>query len=224
MASSRPCSVMSGSCQPVKTFSRFHSLCPCRISTNLPMAQQGSAPYHRPRHMWRLGPYRVEDRPFASGATAEVFIARRGRTGQRVAIKLLPLQDLSRTCRGRGRRGRDRPPTAAAACIERVVDERRGVVGLVMDLVDGGGPARRAARRQRAEPRRDAADRRRRARRPRGAARRRAGPSRHQARERDARTSRRAVAGATRRSRHRATRRPHAEHRLGARHRLLHRA
>jgi serine/threonine protein kinase len=86
---------------------------------------------------WRLGPYRVDDRPFAAGATAEVFVARRGRTGPRVAIKVLPL----RTFRVRAE------AEAEVAAIdhprlltvhERVEDERRGVVGLVMDLVAEG--------------------------------------------------------------------------------------
>ena len=86
---------------------------------------------------WRLGTYRVDDRPFAAGATAEVFAARRGRTGPRVAIKVLPL----RTFRERAEAEADVAAIDHPRLLsvhERVVDERRGVVGLVMDLADEG--------------------------------------------------------------------------------------
>ena len=86
---------------------------------------------------WRLGPYRVDDRPFATGATAEVFVARRGRTGPRVAIKVLPL----RTFRARAEAEADVATIdhpRLLAVHERVEDERRGVVGLVMDLAAEG--------------------------------------------------------------------------------------
>lgn len=87
--------------------------------------------------MWRLGRYRVDDRPFASGATAEVFVARRGRTGPRVAIKVLPLK----TYRERAEAEAEFATTEHARLLsvhERVVDERRGVIGLVMDLMPEG--------------------------------------------------------------------------------------
>ncbi|MBA2609078.1 MAG: serine/threonine protein kinase [Actinobacteria bacterium] len=86
---------------------------------------------------WRLGPYRVDDRPFASGATAEVFAARRGRGGLRVAIKVLPL----RTYRERAEAEADTASIDHPRLLtvrDSVVDERRGVVGLVMDLADEG--------------------------------------------------------------------------------------
>ena len=86
---------------------------------------------------WKLGPYRVDDKPFAAGATAEVFGARKGRTGERVAVKVLPL----RTFRDRAEAEAeiatiDHPRLLAAR--DRVVDERRGVVGLVMDMANEG--------------------------------------------------------------------------------------
>ncbi|MDP1793084.1 MAG: serine/threonine-protein kinase, partial [Acidimicrobiales bacterium] len=87
--------------------------------------------------MWRLGRFRVDDRPFASGATAEVFTARKGRAGPRVAVKVLPLK----TYRERSEAEADVATIDHPRLLrvhERVVDERRGVVGLVMDLAAEG--------------------------------------------------------------------------------------
>jgi serine/threonine-protein kinase len=66
-----------------------------------------------------------------------VFTARRGRTGERVAVKVLPL----RTYRARAEAEAqvstiDHPRLVNVH--ESIVDERRGVVGLVMDLASDG--------------------------------------------------------------------------------------
>ncbi len=87
--------------------------------------------------MWRLGRFRVDDRPFATGATAEVFAARKGRTGQRVAIKLLPLKTYRERAEAEADLATIDHPRLLSVH-ERVIDERRGVIGLVMDLADGG--------------------------------------------------------------------------------------
>ena len=73
-----------------------------------------------------------------------MFAARRGRGGPRVAIKVLPL----RTYRERAEAEADVASIdhpRLLAVHERVVDERRGVVGLVMDLA-GEGDLRSALR------------------------------------------------------------------------------
>jgi tRNA A-37 threonylcarbamoyl transferase component Bud32 len=87
--------------------------------------------------MWRLGRYRVDDRPFASGATAEVFTARKGRAGSRVAIKLLPLKTYRERAEAEAAFATIDHPRLLSVH-ERVVDERRGVIGLVMDLMPEG--------------------------------------------------------------------------------------
>lgn len=87
--------------------------------------------------MWRLGRYRVDDRPFATGATAEVFAARKGRAGSRVAIKLLPLKTYRERAEAEADAATIDHPRLLSVH-ERVIDERRGVIGLVMDLADGG--------------------------------------------------------------------------------------
>ncbi len=86
---------------------------------------------------WKLGPYRVDDKPFAAGATAEVFAARKGRTGERVAVKVLPLRSLRERAEAEADVASiDHPRLLSVR--DRVVDERRGVIGLVMDLVSEG--------------------------------------------------------------------------------------
>ena len=86
---------------------------------------------------WRLGPYRVDDRPFASGATAEVFGARRGRTGSRLAIKVLSLRTYRERAETEAASARVEHPRLMSVH-EAIVDERRGVVGLVMDFAAEG--------------------------------------------------------------------------------------
>jgi hypothetical protein len=84
-----------------------------------------------------LGHYRVEDTPFAAGATAEVFAARKGRTGERVALKVLPLRTFRERAESEAEYGGlDHPRLLTVH--DSVVDERRGVVGLVMDLANEG--------------------------------------------------------------------------------------
>ena len=86
---------------------------------------------------WKLGSYRVDDKPFAAGATAEVFAARKGRTGERVALKVLPLRTFRERAAAEAEVGRlDHPRLMTVH--DSVVDERRGVVGLVMDLANEG--------------------------------------------------------------------------------------
>ena len=90
---------------------------------------------------WRLGPYRVDDRPFAEGASAEVFRARDRRGGATVAIKVLRLVELDPEVRARAEQeaahaALDHPHVVRV--LERVLDERRKLVGLVMDLARGG--------------------------------------------------------------------------------------
>ncbi|MEY2473534.1 MAG: serine/threonine protein kinase, bacterial [Actinomycetota bacterium] len=86
---------------------------------------------------WKLGSYRVDDKPFAAGATAEVFAARKGRTGERVALKVLPLRTFRDRAEAEADIGRIDHPRLLTVHAS-VVDERRGVVGLVMDLANGG--------------------------------------------------------------------------------------
>jgi serine/threonine protein kinase len=86
---------------------------------------------------WKLGPYRVDDKPFAAGATAEVFAARKGRTGERIAIKVLPLRTFRERAEAEAEVSTIDHPRLLAVH-DRVVDERRGVVGLVMDLAAEG--------------------------------------------------------------------------------------
>jgi serine/threonine protein kinase len=84
-----------------------------------------------------LGPYRVDDKPFAAGATAEVFAGRKGRTGERVAVKVLPLRTFRERAEAEAEVATIDHPRLLAVH-DRVVDERRGVVGLVMDLAVEG--------------------------------------------------------------------------------------
>lgn len=86
---------------------------------------------------WRLGLFRVDDRPIASGATAEVFVARRGRTGPRVAIKVLPLRTYRERAETEAQTATIDHPRLVSIH-QTVIDERRGVVGLVMDLAADG--------------------------------------------------------------------------------------
>jgi eukaryotic-like serine/threonine-protein kinase len=86
---------------------------------------------------WKLGQYRVDDKPFAAGATAEVFAARKGRTGERVAVKVLPLRTFRERAEAEAEVATIDHPRLLAVH-DRVVDERRGVVGLVMDLAVEG--------------------------------------------------------------------------------------
>jgi tRNA A-37 threonylcarbamoyl transferase component Bud32 len=86
---------------------------------------------------WKLGSYRVDDKPFAAGATAEVFAARKGRTGERVALKVLPLRTFRERAEAEADIGRIDHPRLMTVHAS-VVDERRGVVGLVMDLAAEG--------------------------------------------------------------------------------------
>jgi tRNA A-37 threonylcarbamoyl transferase component Bud32 len=86
---------------------------------------------------WKLGHYRVDDKPFAAGATAEVFAARKGRTGERVALKVLPLRTFRERAESEAEYGGlDHPRLLTVH--DSVVDERRGVVGLVMELANQG--------------------------------------------------------------------------------------
>ena len=90
---------------------------------------------------WRLGTYRVEDRPFARGASAEVFRARDRRHGGVVAVKVLRLGTLDPDVRARAEQEADHAALDhphVVRVLERVVDERRQLVGLVMDLASGG--------------------------------------------------------------------------------------
>lgn len=90
---------------------------------------------------WRLGPYWVEDRPFARGASAEVFRARDRRDGGVVAVKVLRLVALDPEVRDRAEKEADHAALDhphVARVLERLVDERRQLVGLVMDLAEGG--------------------------------------------------------------------------------------
>lgn len=86
---------------------------------------------------WKLGLFRVEDRPIASGATAEVFAARRGRAGSRVAVKVLPLRTFRERAELEAQTANIDHPRLMSV-LDTVVDERRGVVGLVMDLMPDG--------------------------------------------------------------------------------------
>lgn len=86
---------------------------------------------------WRLGLFRVDDRPIASGATAEVFAARLGRAGSRFAIKVLPLRTYRERAELEAQTANIDHPRLMSV-LETVVDERRGVVGLVMDLMPDG--------------------------------------------------------------------------------------
>ncbi|MEY2426154.1 MAG: serine/threonine protein kinase, bacterial [Actinomycetota bacterium] len=86
---------------------------------------------------WKLGPYRVDDKPFAAGATAEVFGARKGRTGERIAVKVLPLRTFRERAEAEAQVSTIDHPRLLAVH-DSVVDERRGVVGLVMDLAAEG--------------------------------------------------------------------------------------
>ncbi len=87
--------------------------------------------------VWKLGPYRVDDKPFAAGATAEVFAARKGRTGERIAVKVLPLRSFRERAEAEAEVSSIDHPRLLAVH-DRIVDERRGVVGLVMDLASEG--------------------------------------------------------------------------------------